>query len=105
MREMPGFLKKHIVWVEPFLGTNSVGEVYGMKVPVRCMFADKIKMVRNANGEEVSSTSFYICTPKHRPPEGSRVTTPNGDVRSVVGLDSSTWPGMPIPANSQVYLS
>lgn len=104
MKQIPGFMMRHRVKVEEFIGTNSVGEVYGPKVEIRCHYADKVKMVRNSSGEDVSSSSFYITTPDHRPAENSRVTTPYGDVRKVIGLDSATWPGMSVPANVQVYL-
>lgn len=104
MKQIPGFMMRHTVTVEQYLGTNAVGEVFGLKQAVKCMFTEKIKMVRNASGEEVSSSSSYITTPDHRPAENSRVTTPNGDARKVVGIESYTWPGMSVPANSQVYL-
>jgi len=104
MKQIPGFLMRHKVYVEPFIGTNAVGEVYGTRAEVRCHFAEKIKMVRNAQGEEVSSSSSYIAAPSHRPPENSRVLTPNGDTRKVVALDHNTWPGMDVPANTTVYL-
>jgi hypothetical protein len=104
MKQIPRFMMRHRVVVEPFLGTNATGEVYGVKASVNCMFTEKVKMVRNAQGEEVSSSSSYITTPDHAPPENSRVLTPFGDVRKVVARDRATWPGMSVPANSQIYL-
>lgn len=104
MKQVPGFIMRHKVQVEPMVGVNSTGKVYGLSTDVKCHYIEKIQMVRNPQGEEVSSSSFYITTPDHRPTQDSRVTTPNGDVRKVVALDWYTWPGMNIPANSQVYL-
>lgn len=105
MKQIPGFMMRHVVTVEPYVGTNAVGEVYGVGVDIKCMFVEKRKMVRNAQGEEVSSSCSYITLPEHRPPLNSRVTVKHtGDVRHVVSLDVNTWPGMSVPANSQAYL-
>lgn len=104
MKQIPAFLMRHRVQVEPYLGTNAAGEVFGTAQPIRCMFTEKIKMVRNAQGESVSSSSSYITTPDHVPPENSRVLTPDGTKRRVVARDRHTWPGMQIPANTEVFL-
>jgi hypothetical protein len=97
-------MMRHRVRVRPYLGTNATGEVLGVSAEVRCHFVEKVKMVRNAQGEEVSSSSSYITTPDHSPPLNSEVTVPDGTKRRVVSLDRPTWPGMPVPANVQVYL-
>lgn len=97
-------MMRHTVVVRPFLGTNATGDVLGPEQRVKCMFTEKIKMVRNANGEDVGSSSSYITTPDHRPAENSEVLTPSGDRRRVVAFERYTWPGMNIPANSQVFL-
>jgi len=104
VKQIPGFMMRHVVEVEPFLGTNAQGEVYGTKTEVKCHYAEKIQMVRNAQGEEVGSSSSYITLPTHRPPENSRVTTPTGVVAKVIAVENNTWPGMDVPANSKVYL-
>jgi hypothetical protein len=104
MRSVPRTLLRHRVKVRPYLGTNAAGEVFGIPVEVRCHFEHKVKMVRNAQGEEVSSSSHYIAEPDHRPPPNSEVTTPDGDKRRVVSWDRPEWPGMPVPANTHVYL-
>lgn len=105
MKQIPGFMMRHRVRVRPFLGTNATGEVFGPGREVRCHFTEKIKMVRNAQGEEVGSSSSYITTPDHRPPQNSEVTLPDGVTkRRVVAFERYTWPGMSVPANSQVFL-
>jgi hypothetical protein len=104
MKQLPGFMMRHTVYLEPFIGTNAAGEVFGVKTPVKCHYAEKIQMVRNAQGEEVSSSSSYITTPDHRPAENSRVLTPTGVKAKVVAVENNTWPGMDVPANSKVYL-
>lgn len=95
---------RHKVQVERYVGTNAAGEVYATGTEVKCHFVEKVKMVRNAQGEEVSSSSSYITTPDHLPPENSRVTSPRGTKRKVVAVENNTWPGMDIPANTIVYL-
>lgn len=104
MKQLPGFIMRHHCKVTPFLGTNAVGEVYGQEVEIRCHFIEQIKMVRNSNGEEVASSSSYTTVPAHLPPENSRVKTPLGATRKVVAIESNTWPGMNVPANTRVYL-
>lgn len=105
MKQIPGFVMRHRCVVESFLGTNAVGEVYGLPAEIRCHFIEQIKMVRNSNGEEVASSSSYTTLPTHLPPENSRVTTPlGGKKRKVVAIESNTWPGMNVPANTRVYL-
>lgn len=104
MKQIPSFMMRHKVLVEPLLGNNATGEVFGVQVEVGCMFTEKIKMVRNAQGEEISSSSSYITTPDHLPPENSRVTVPTGEKRKIVARDRYTWPGMSVPANTQVFL-
>lgn len=97
---------RHEVTYQPLLGTNATGEVYGDSVIVKCMYGEKNQMVRNPNGEEVGSSSFYITTPDHEPALDSKVTAAyNGRVAKVVGWDRPTWPGMQVPANTKVYLS
>lgn len=104
MKQVPGFMLRHEVSVEPYLGTNAVGEVFGTKVAVKCHFVEATKMVRNASGEEVGSSAHYIAPPTHKPRENSRVTVPAGDTRKVVAVNNDTWPGMNVPANSTVYV-
>ncbi len=105
MRQIPGFLMRHKVVVEPFQGTNAVGEVFSAGKEISCMFGEKNQMVRNSQGEEVSSSSFYITTPDHAPPENSRVTIKHtGRTARVRAWDRPTWPGMDVPANTKVYL-
>jgi hypothetical protein len=104
MKQIPGFMMRHKAFIEPYIGANSTGEVFGTTTPVTCHFVEKVKMVRNAQGEEVTSSSSYITAPTHNPPENSRVLTPYGLTRRVVAVERNTWPDMPIPANTIVYL-
>lgn len=104
MKQIPGWMMRHKVFVEPYIGTNAAGEVFGTKSGVKCHFIEKVKMVRNAQGEEVSSSSSYITVPAHSPPENSRVLVLDGTYRKVVAVERPTWPGMSVPANTTVYL-
>jgi hypothetical protein len=104
MKQIPGFMMRHKIFVEPFIGTNAAGEVYGLKAEIKCHFIEKRQMVRNAQGEEVTSNSSYITTPDHRPKENSRVLTPTGGTAKVVAVEYNSWPGMDVPANTAVYL-
>jgi hypothetical protein len=97
-------MMRHNVQVENYLGTNAVGEVYGRPYEVPCMLVEQSKMVRNAQGEDVSSSSRYIAAPGHNPPENSRVTLDDGVARKVISVTRATWPKMSVPANTEVSL-
>lgn len=98
-------MTKHTVVYRELLGVNATGEVFSGPVEIKCMFGEKNQMVRNPNGEEVGSSSYYLTTPNHAPVLDSQVTvTHTGAVAKVVGWDRPTWPGMQVPSNTKVYL-
>lgn len=104
MSVVPGFLLRHRVQIEEYIGSNARGDVFGDPVGVRCLLVESTRLVRNKQGEEVTSSTSYIAKPDHDPPEGSKVTTPTGDRRTVVSVKRVTAPGLPTPDNTEVFL-
>lgn len=79
MAEIPAFLLRHTVDVDPFLGTGATGDLYAPTVPaVRCFRDDKRQLVRNNEGVEVVSETTLYLRLKHEDdfPPSSRVTLP-----------------------------
>ncbi|MBK3563225.1 MULTISPECIES: hypothetical protein [unclassified Streptomyces] len=101
---MPGFLLRHTVTVEAYLGSSSKGDAYGPREPVRCLLDETTKQVTNPGGQKVSSGSNYITRPDHRPPLNSRVTLPDGRITKVITVARVDGAGLPVPSNTQVFL-
>lgn len=105
MSQIPGFLLRHVVTVEPFEGNTSSGPKYGDPVEVKCFVLEKTRMVRAPNGEEVtSSTTVYtrldvVC------PTKSRVTLPSGRKSTVIDAVRQDANGLPTPDHLEVQLT
>lgn len=104
VRQVPGFLLRHKVTVEAYLGPSSRGDVYASATVARCLWDDSTQQVTTAGGEEVTSTSSYIARPAHKPPLNSRVTLSDGRVTKVIKVGRVDGAGLPIPSNTQVFL-
>lgn len=78
MAEIPGFLLRHKITVEPLLGDGPYGEQYGPPVEVPCWLDSKRRLVRNADGDEVVSETTAYCRMDRELlfPTDSRVTLP-----------------------------
>lgn len=87
MAEIPLYLLPHTVSVEPFTGTGAYGDIFGAAVPnVQCMRDDRVRLVRNTDGDEVTSQTTLYMRLAHEPsfPAGSRVQLPTR-VATVIG--------------------
>jgi hypothetical protein len=104
VRQVPGFLLRHTVTVEPYLGSTSKNDSYGTAEAVRCLFDETTKQVTTPGGQTVTSGSNYITRPDHRPPLNSRVTLPDGRVTKVITVSRVDGGGLPVPSNTQVFL-
>ena len=79
----------HTVTVKTYLGASAYGDRFANPTPpVPCLVEDDVRLVRDADGNEVvSSTTVYADLGKaglFRP--GSLVTTPAGREARVIGL-------------------
>lgn len=88
MADLPGWLLRHKITVEPLLGDGPYGEQYGPPVEVPCFLDRKRRLVRNANGDEVVSETTVYCPldAEGSFPTDSRVTLPgpSGTVAYVI---------------------
>lgn len=76
MAEIPRFLLRHTVTVEPRTGSGAYGDTYGDAVPVRCFRDEKRRLVRSLDGNQVVSETTLYCRLTHDTdfPADSRVT-------------------------------
>ncbi|MER5482918.1 hypothetical protein ABT024_06840 [Streptomyces sp. NPDC002812] len=105
MSVIPGFLLRHEVAIEAYLGDNAYAPLYAAPVIARAFVDEKTQTVRNAKGEEVTvSTTVWLLPTQDCPPE-SRVTTPSGRVASVITSALRTGGGLPTPDHREVTLT
>jgi hypothetical protein len=103
MADLPPFLLRHTVAVEPFEGNGPFGAEYGEQTAVVCFVDDKRRLVRDAQGAEVvSETTVYMPLNAVCPPE-SRVTV-NGRLTYVITSARRDGGGLPTPDHLEVAL-
>ncbi|THA82725.1 hypothetical protein [Streptomyces sp. A0592] len=101
---IPGWLLRHTVSIEAYLGDSAYGPQYAAPVVARAFVEEKVRTVRNQQGEEVTaSTTVYLLPTQACPPE-SRVTTPSGRVASVITSQLHDGGGLPTPDHREVTL-
>jgi hypothetical protein len=100
---LPGFLKRHSLTVQPYLGPGAYGPQYGPAFTVKGFRDDARRLVRAPSGDEViSETTFYCDLGVTIPPEslvlvGSRSTT-------VITVKTRDPGGLPAPQHLEVIL-
>jgi hypothetical protein len=103
---LPGFLKRHTVSVEPYTGTGAYGPQYGAAVSVKCFKDDVRRLVRMANGDEVTSAATLYSDLSENVPLNSRVTLPGDPVTTyfVLALKRHDGAGLGTPDHLEVSL-
>lgn len=96
----------HTATVKPWTGQSGHGPVYGPPVTMPCFIDDSLHLVRNAEGEEVvSSTVLYTDTAYASDfPVNSEVTA-NGRVSHVITLNSHDSRTLGLPDHVEVHLT
>ncbi|MCX4540497.1 hypothetical protein [Streptomyces sp. NBC_01565] len=101
---IPGWLLRHTVTIEAYLGDSAHGPRYADPVTARAFVEEKARTVRTLKGEEVTaSTTVYLLPSQDCPPE-SRVTTHTGRVASVITSALLDGGGLPTPDHREVTL-
>ncbi|WP_369778836.1 hypothetical protein [Streptomyces sp. R33] len=105
MSTIPGWLLRHTVTIEAYIGDSAYSPLYAAPVTARAFVEEKVRTVRNRDGEEVvSSTTVYLLPTQDCPPE-SRVTTHTGRTASVITSALHDGGGLPTPDHREVTLT
>lgn len=103
MADLPSFLLRHTVELEPHEGEGPFGPEYGPAVTVACFVDDRLQKILNNEGEEiVARTVVYMPLDTTCPP-GSRVTV-NGRQAQVLAALRRDGGGLPTPDHLEVAL-
>lgn len=103
MSRVPGWLLRHRVSIEPYLGDSAYGPTYGPAVEdIPALVAAKVTQTRDTTGRETVSTAQVITGPDLDCPTGSRVTLPDGRVTRALSVAAHTAPGLPVPQCTEV---
>ncbi|MER7363575.1 hypothetical protein [Nonomuraea wenchangensis] len=101
LMDIPTFLLRHSVVIEPFEGEGPFGPEYGDATTVACFVDDKRRMVIGPTGDQVvSETTFYapldtVC------PVQSRITV-NGRQTFALAASRRDGGGLPVPNHLEV---
>lgn len=75
---IPARLLPHTVVVEPLLGTGPYGDVWGEQEEVkRSLVEDKVQIVRDSDGREVTSSAVVYLEPRTLNPGDQITVWPN----------------------------
>ncbi|MGF0176715.1 hypothetical protein ACQF36_41555 [Streptomyces sp. Marseille-Q5077] len=100
---VPRWLLRHRITVEPHLGDSAYGATYGAPVEdVPALVAEEIRTVRDRKGREVTSTAQIIAEPGLNCPPESRITLPDGRTTRAISVAHHTAPGLPVPQSTEV---
>ncbi|MBC9714075.1 hypothetical protein H9Y04_16040 [Streptomyces sp. TRM66268-LWL] len=100
---VPQWLLTHRITIEPYLGDSAYGPQYGPPVEdVPALVAKAIRLVRDREGREVTSTAQIIAAPGLDCPAESRITLPDGRTTRAISVAHHTAPGLPVPESTEV---
>lgn len=105
MGALPGWLLRHTVTVEPYLGQSAYGPRYGPPGTVRCFLDQQTRMVRASDGTQVTSSSTVYTRLEEAAPAQSRVTLPDGRVTTVIAALRRDGAGLPTPDHLELQLT
>ncbi|MDT0346761.1 hypothetical protein [Streptomyces litchfieldiae] len=100
---VPGWLLRHRITVEPYLGDSAHGPRYGPAVEgIPALVAATHRQLTDTDGREVIATAQIIAAPGLHCPPGSRVTLPDGRATRALSVGDHSAPGLPVPASVEV---
>ncbi|MFD4371498.1 hypothetical protein ACFWPY_07890 [Streptomyces sp. NPDC058527] len=103
MSQVPRWLLRHRISIEPYIGDSAYGPRYGPPVTgVRALVAEQVRTVRDREGRETVSTAQVITAPGTVCPAESRITLPTGRITRVLSAAPHTAPGLPVPESLEV---
>jgi hypothetical protein len=104
MAGMPAWLLRHSVMVEAWAGEGPDGPRYAAAVAAACFLDEQTRMVRQADGTQVSSTSTAYAPLTVSAPAGSRVTLPDGRRTTVIAALRRDGGGLATPDHLEIQL-
>ncbi|MEU7400008.1 hypothetical protein [Streptomyces sp. NPDC044948] len=104
MSAVPGWLLRHRITIEEYLGTSSTGARYGPAVEARAFVDEQTRAVVSPGGETVTSSSTAYTAPGTEAPPLSRVTLPSGRVTTVIAALPRDGVGLPTPDHVEIQL-
>ncbi|WKU45972.1 hypothetical protein Q3V23_18970 [Streptomyces sp. VNUA116] len=100
---VPPALLRHRVAVEPYAGEGAYGPQYRHAIPnVRALVDSSPRLVRAADGRQITATATLIAGPTLDCPPGSRITLPDGRTTTAITVTHHTAPGLPVPTCTEV---
>ncbi|MFE3449627.1 hypothetical protein ACFXJ8_11895 [Nonomuraea sp. NPDC059194] len=103
MGNLPAWLLRHTVIVEPFEGEGPFGPEFGDQVTERAFIDEKRRLVRDAEGVEVVSETTVYMRLAATCPAGSRMIV-NGRLTYVITASRRDGGGLPTPDHLEVAL-
>lgn len=101
---LPAFLLVHTVTVEAYQGDSAYEPQYAAPVAVRCLLEQKIRTVRNREGQEVVSSGTFYAPLETVCPAESRITLPDNSQTTVIAALPRDGGGLPTPDHLEVQL-
>jgi hypothetical protein len=101
---IPGWLLRHRIVVERYLGGSSTGPLYGPPCELRCFLDEQTRTVRSPGGEDVTSSSTAYAAPGALVPPLSRATLPGGRVTTVIQTARRDGGGLATPDHLEIQL-
>ncbi|WP_405018171.1 hypothetical protein OHV05_15390 [Kitasatospora sp. NBC_00070] len=103
MTRIPGWLLRHRITIEPYLGDSAYGPTYGPEqTGVPALVAESIRLARAPDGRQTVSTAQVLLAPGTTVPTGSRITLPSGRTTVPISVATLDAPGLPVPAHVEV---
>ncbi|MEU7163138.1 hypothetical protein AB0A70_00560 [Streptomyces morookaense] len=101
--QVPPALLRHRISIEPHAGESAYGAQFRHTVPdVPALVDEQPRLVRTADGRQVTASATLIAGPTLDCPPGSRITLPSGRVTTAITVTHHTAPGLPVPACTEV---
>ncbi|MFF7553568.1 hypothetical protein ACFZA9_11860 [Streptomyces olivaceus] len=104
MSRVPGWLLRHRITIEEYLGDSSTGALYGPPQQVRAFVDEQTRAVVSPGGETVTSSSTAYTAPGTTAPPLSRVMLPSGRVTKVIAALPRDGGGLPTPDHVEIQL-
>ena len=98
---LPAALLGHRILVEPYLGSDATGPLYGPAVEVRCLRERRTRSVRTPTGRQVVAATVIRCQLDEPVTAESRITD-GGRTVEVLGVATFDGGGLATPDHLEI---